>query len=587
MSKLRFLTHRLLTGRTFSIAIVGASLTLLSACGSTAADLAQEVRDRDERERIAAAAEKCAGTPPSVLDPECVNEETGDSFLAITQVNFPEAPETAHHGRMAPFVNGADGASRSDDIHVFSATGLFRPDLTGENRGVSNSITGQGTGAPGQIYDFVDLHLARFSPVPQGAEAKNSGGKDDVPFLLIWQFADAKEKDDKRFIAPGIERFRFVPPEGEDGFPPHPRNRAQYLNNILGSIGNDSNDQEFPDGTPGDAPSDNEGEPSQENPRPLPYAGAKRVTDFPGGSSLSQIRLSGSSNLWSTVTQNGDAITVDPQNDRDELLPRYDVELTFPNYHVNRAWSLRYSGFIMMRAFYKNESTQPISNILAGGAPRSYINLFAYTDGANPTNTDALVKRLYDGNKAATGERYKGAFFAYGVAQAKQNEHHRLIADNFYLTAIFHKSGGGTLTGGFTPKYAKAGGDADGVNADTEFSAEEPWGGSDNPRTIKLEKVQWTGFTGAGVEFKGNAVVYNKDGTAVAVYDDYASGGRNFENFKGRFGGPEAEELVAEWKLRPKANDPSVTNFAGSPEAQTPTYLGGLSAHRYKVPTTP
>jgi hypothetical protein len=613
MSKHRFLTHSFATdvatrslahralSRALTVAFVGASLMALAACGSTAADIATKEAAEAARRAALEEAELSAPTPR------------------------PEDPGSVELGIMTPHSNEGT-TSQTGNVNGFTATGLTITGKTGEARGVSENpdlpqdpVTG---------YTFADLEMRRFSPTPIGSQQSN-----DVPFLLIWQFADAnteggkggqkfndiidekydingspttqqtaqaaeeKTKGNGKFIAPGIGLFRYNDPDNSefdnDAAPP---SRAAYLERMLddfkpslkGVIDGDPDKTELEDATT----------------RPLPYtAGLDTNYDNLPGSHVSRVFLSGSSSFW------GDNVDVAASKEGDEAdatrdgeIPAYDVELIFPKRYATD-WALQYSGFILMRAFYTGGS-------LATGAPQTYINLFTYTRSNAQTSMGPYLRNFFDEGGAGAGKseakaEYTSLFSGWGVAAENPNLHTYLYDSDFILTATFVKGGGGKIEGKFKPNMRTTGGTTVGKRSKLEGS------GTWHDRTIELKDVKWTGYN---AEFTGTVKVLDADGEAVSAYDSYRhlatvlsdptkvpgltdaqrtlleltpqelaaaqnqvqaqrkaleeALSANYNNFKGKFAGPKAEELVAEMKLQSSEND-------------EPTVIGGVSGHRY------
>ena len=563
MSKHRFLTHSFATDvatrslahcalslaltRTLSVAFVGASITLLAACGSTAADIA--TKEAAEAARLAALEE------PELPDPTPRPEDPGSVELEI----------------MTPHSNEGS-TSQSGNVDEFTATGLTIMGKTGEARGVSEDISAAQTAVTG--YTFADLKLSHLSPTPRGAQGKNN----DVPFLLIWQFKGAKTEGgvqgqkfsdrfsgatNGKFIAPGIARFRNEVPADADDFPTDQvaSSKTIYLEQMLENFQpNDEIDEDPTQALEADTP------------RPIPYAGLyPGVKEAPGSARLGRVMLSGSSTFWTetvdaTTTQDPadpDAVTAEDGN-----IPAYDVELIFPKRYSGKNWALQYSGFVLMRALYVRGSLAIASD---GGynAPQAYINLFTYTNKDAGTDTEPMLDKFFaEGGpgegKSVAKATYTSVFAGWGVAATNPNLHTYLYDAGLTLTARFNKNGGGTLSGTIKPKMKTTGGTT--VNKDSGFDGDDgtPWSGSDNKaRHIVLEDVKWDGYTGDEAKLKGTAkVVYAEDGSAVTAYNG------NDDNFKGTFAGGEAEELVAEIRLQ-------------SSETADPTIIGGVSGQRY------
>ena len=581
MSKHRFLTHSFATDvatrslahralslaltRTLSVAFVGASITLLAACGSTAADLAK--KQADEEARIEASKPAEFGYPTSEETPD---RPEGQGGIALT----------LEYG--TPFANPGDESNR-DLISPFTATGITITGKTGEERGVSED-NAPATTTPVGGYTFADLTLSRFSPTPIGkAEANNA------PFLLIWQFANAettgakdgqtwndwlddeysttvaeakKARGNGKFIAPGISLFRYTLPEPSGDDDPFdgvaaPANSAAYLERML---------EDFKPHNVVDDGEEFEHDVQKPEHRPIPYAydpddpaverGITQLNDR-----VSRVFLGGSSTFWAGAVEQTAYGTDGDTEESVATIPAYEVELVFPKRYATN-WALQYSGFILMRAFYDTGS-------LATGAPRSYINLFTYTRKDKVTDMEGYLLGD-DGYLATTGKNqakayYTSTFSGWGVAAQNPNKHYYLYDNIFRLTATFNKDGSGTVEGTIEPEVRETGGTV--IKRGSPLTDGESWEG----RTIKLEKVQWTGWSS---EFKGIAKVLDADGEVVSAYNSYddghadSTGDENKDNFKGKFAGPRAEELVAEIKLQ-------------SSEITDPTILGGVSGHRY------
>ena len=559
MSKHRFLTHfsatqvasRVFMHRLLSLAFVGASLTALAACGSTAADIAAKASAEAARLEALRLAE-------------------------LGTVALPAESSSTAHQIKTPYVNPGS-TSITGSIGYTKATGLTIDGLkdTPEAQGVSGDITT--TPSPVTGYDFADLTLSAFYPTPSGAD-----DDDDVPFLLIWQFAGADRKGSKggtplntangKFIAPGIEKFRYRIPDGqEDQFETAglsetagtvPRSHSAYIERMLDGF---EPNKEIDDGA----------ELSAETPRPLPYAEVKsRPSVIPGNSHLSRIVLDGSSTFWAGGVNQASYATSGTPRAQDANIPSYDVELIFPK-RDSTDWALRYSGFILMRAFHRS-GTLAQGATAAENAKQSYINVFTYTSNHATDMTEPL-KALFENNpsneeKTQATATYKSVFAAWGVAVANPNEHHFLYDDTVRLTATFEKDGGGTLKGTLTPLHYKTkdatGG---GISINSPFSGGTPWSGADGKqRFIVLEGVTWSGKTGAKVRFKGKAEVQLADGTVVDAYNTYGANGDNEESVDGTFAGPGGQEIVAEIRLKAKAT-----------ATTEPTILGGISGHNY------
>jgi hypothetical protein len=610
MSKHRFLTHSFATDvatrslahralslaltRTLSVAFVGASITLLAACGSTAADIATKEAAEAARRAALEEAELSAPTPR------------------------PEDPGSVELGIMTPHSNGGT-TSQSGNVDEFTATGLTITGEADEARGVSKNIGTAQSAVTG--YTFADLKLSHLSPTPRGAQGKNN----DVPFLLIWQFKGAKTEGaiqgqtftdrfsatatNGKFIAPGIARFRNEVPADADDFPTDQvaSSKTIYLEQMLENF--QPNDEIDEDPTQ---------DLTAETPRPIPYANLYTgVAEAPGAARLGRVMLSGSSTFWSATvdaTTTQDPADPDAVTAEDDNIPAYDVELIFPKRYSGDNWALEYSGFVLMRALYTGGS-------LATGAPQAYINLFTYTNKDAGTDTEPMLKKFFaEGGpgegKSVAKATYTSVFAGWGVAAANPNLHTYLYDAGLTLTARFNKNGGGTLSGTIKPKMKTTGGTT--VNKDSGFDGDDgtAWSGSDNKaRHIVLEDVKWDGYTGDEAKLKGTAkVVYAEDGTHVSAYDSYRhlatvlsdptkvpgltdaqrtlleltpqelaaaqnqvqaqrkaleeALSANYNNFKGKFAGPKAEELVAEMKLQSSEND-------------EPTVIGGVSGHRY------
>ena len=562
MSKHRFLTHfsatqvasRVFMHRLLSLAFVGASLTALAACGSTAADIAAKASAEAARLEALRLAE-------------------------LGTVALPAESSSPAHQIKTPYVNPGS-TSITGSIGYTKASGLTIAGLkaTPEAQGVSTDVNPP-SALPTETagYDFADLTLSAFYPTPSGAD-----DDDDVPFLLIWQFAGADRKGSKggtplntangKFIAPGIEKFEYRIPEGqEDQFETAglsesagtvPRSRSAYIERMLDGF---EPNKEIDDGA----------ELSAETPRPLPYAGVKsRPSVIPGNSHLSRIVLDGSSTFWDEAGGKVGAAsyaTSGTPRTQDANIPSYDVELIFPK-RDSTDWALRYSGFILMRAFYK-------SGDLATDAKESYINLFTYTSNHATDMTEPL-KALFENNpsneeKTQATATYKSVFAAWGVATENPNKHHFLYDDTVRLTATFNKNGGGTLKGELAPvHYTTVANDQRSISIDSPFSGGTPWSGANDnkQRFIVLEGVTWSGKTGAQVRFKGKAKVVTRDDngveTVVTAYNSYDDGEANAESVDGTFAGPGGQEIVAEIRLK----------ATGTTD---PTILGGISGHNY------